>query len=518
MFAYSSAPRREAPPPGPPRPLRTPVPCFGPDVAGVRAESAPISKPLFKQEFNLSKTRRKLLEAVQAGNLTNVESRLFEIFKYRESEFGKVFESAAVEAANLGQIAIVEFLLAWEYRNGQGAISPSALEKIIAAAAKGGKLDVVQLLLKQPRLVEAVKHAAGEGHVEVLQLLLSDWQATSDDLKRAFLAAVENDQTEIMKMMLANERFDPELLANDAVREAAFSNSTAALALLLADDRFDPAADNNAAVRHAASSGSKEALALLLEDERVDPGAMEDDAILRAVEGDHADVVTMLLGDTRVNPAAKEDQALRLAAYHGYDDVVELLLKDPRVNPGANDNEVMRSAIRKGEEWLVKELLEDSRVIFTNDQLEEYIAMAEDKQKRFVADQLREELLQREEQVPADADLEKPDPSAAVQAEFLLAAVTNKFRRVAEMLKDPGVDPTADGNSPLREAVARGHVPVVSLLLADPRVIISDVQFHEFIGLAESGGRNDVAEMLRTKWRQVKLQEPADADVAGPSS
>jgi len=130
-------------------------------------------------------------------------------------------------------------------------------------------------------------------------------------------------------------------------------------------DYIDIAKANNYAIRWASKNGQTNVVELLLKDERVNPAADDNYAIQLASQNGHTEVVKLLLKDPRVNPAANENEAIGLASENGHTEIVKLLLKDPRVNSADDDNYAIRAASINGHVEVVKLLLSDPRVNFT---------------------------------------------------------------------------------------------------------------------------------------------------------
>ena len=99
------------------------------------------------------------------------------------------------------------------------------------------------------------------------------------------------------------------------------------------DSGQDPSYSNNFAIRYASQFDHTEIVKVLLDDDRVDPSAQNNYAIRWASQNGHTDVVKLLLKDDRVNPSDLNNYAIRWASKNGHTDVVKLLLKDDRVNP-----------------------------------------------------------------------------------------------------------------------------------------------------------------------------------------
>ena len=79
------------------------------------------------------------------------------------------------------------------------------------------------------------------------------------------------------------------------------------------------------AVEHSPS----ELLHILRADPRVDPDTNDNYAIKMASRKGYTKVVRFLLNDSRVDPGTDENYAIRLASYYGHTKVVRLLLTDP---------------------------------------------------------------------------------------------------------------------------------------------------------------------------------------------
>ena len=148
---------------------------------------------------------------------------------------------------------------------------------------------------------------------------------------------------------------------DDALKRAAENGHVDVVDCLLRHAMFDPSADDNCAIRLAALSGHLAVVERLLQDERVDPSARDNVAVLSAAFNGHLAVVERLLRDVRVDPSARENDAIRKAARNGHVAVVERLLEDERVNPSARDNYAVRSAAVYGHLAVVDRLLEDDR-------------------------------------------------------------------------------------------------------------------------------------------------------------
>jgi len=133
---------------------------------------------------------------------------------------------------------------------------------------------------------------------------------------------------------------DPSVNNNYAIEIAAINGHTEIVKLLLTDERVDPSDENNFAIIYASENGHTEIVKLLLNDKRVDPSANNNYAIIYASENGHIDIVRLLLTDERVDSSAYDNSAIRYASENGYIDIVKLLLQDKRVRDKLTDEEI----------------------------------------------------------------------------------------------------------------------------------------------------------------------------------
>ncbi len=94
---------------------------------------------------------------------------------------------------------------------------------------------------------------------------------------------------------------DPSVHKNLALRMAVARNYKPIVKILLNDPlkRVDPSDDDNSAIITAASDGNTELVSLLLTDDRVDVSARNNEAVDGALRGYHLKIVKMLANDHR---------------------------------------------------------------------------------------------------------------------------------------------------------------------------------------------------------------------------
>ncbi len=106
----------------------------------------------------------------------------------------------------------------------------------------------------------------------------------------------------------------------------------------------DSAVGCNYALRIACEFGQTEVVKILLRDERVDPADWNSWIIRIACDYNHVDIVNLLLQDGRADPTGADNYCIRNASIYGHIKVVQLLLQDGRVDPTARDNMAINQA------------------------------------------------------------------------------------------------------------------------------------------------------------------------------
>jgi len=116
-----------------------------------------------------------------------------------------------------------------------------------------------------------------------------------------FNNVIIDDDIEIIKTLLKDNRVDPSDRDNYAIKVASTNGHTETVKLLLQDDRVDPSDNNNMAIRWASNNGCTGVVKLLLKDDRVDPSDDDNFAIRGASNNGHTEVVKLLLKDSRID-------------------------------------------------------------------------------------------------------------------------------------------------------------------------------------------------------------------------
>ena len=136
---------------------------------------------------------------------------------------------------------------------------------------------------------------------------------------------------ELVKILLADKRFDPSMGDNFAIIDASRFGHPDLARLLLADKRVDPSAAENFAIIHASWRGHFENVKLLLADKRLIIHA-DNSAIVMAADKNYIEIVRLLMMDGRFDASFNNNEAIKVASRAGYKEIVQLLMTDNRVS------------------------------------------------------------------------------------------------------------------------------------------------------------------------------------------
>lgn len=113
--------------------------------------------------------------------------------------------------------------------------------------------------------IEAVK----DGNIEVVKFLLEKIDVTN--YNHAVVLAIKKGYTEIVKLLIVNDKVDPSFNNNEFIIEASAKGDIEIVRMLLADKRVDPSANNNKAIRSASEMSRNKIVKILLDNERANP-------------------------------------------------------------------------------------------------------------------------------------------------------------------------------------------------------------------------------------------------------
>jgi len=265
-----------------------------------------------------------------------------------------------------------------EYRLTKGCVPIKHLNKVPKSSYRkitkldyrgnGSDLDLIVNFVNLEKICnfkfnDFVDLALQNDQVEAFKFIIAmEHYRSTENINFAFSIAAEYCYTELVEFLLEDDRVNPSSYSNAAIMRASEDGCVEVVKLLLADSRANPAFRNNYPIRHSSSNGHAKVVELLLNNPRVDPSAKDNYAIRDASFNGHTKVVKLLLADPRVDPSAKDNFAIRFASANGSAGAVKLLLADPRVDPTAMDNYAIRHASTNNHQNVVKLLAADRRI------------------------------------------------------------------------------------------------------------------------------------------------------------
>lgn len=136
---------------------------------------------------------------------------------------------------------------------------------------------------------------------------------------------------------LMSKGLNPGVNNNSLIREASKRGYTEMVELLLRDERVDPSSGDNEALKEASSLGYTEIVKLLLKDKRVnpyDPSNTYNNPLYNACSRNHLEIVKLILADPRTEAKDGFFDSAFTAGIRFHIEIFKLLLDDPRTNMG----------------------------------------------------------------------------------------------------------------------------------------------------------------------------------------
>ncbi len=132
-----------------------------------------------------------------------------------------------------------------------------------------------------------------------------------DDTNKDFIQYCRSGNIKKVKELFYNPLIDISFDDGFAFQNAVYHGHVEIVKMFLADERFDPTLDNNFAICWAAeSSKSVDTIKLLLEDGRVDPSENNNEPLYNAMAKHNYEVAKILLTDPRVDPFGRFGQLI----------------------------------------------------------------------------------------------------------------------------------------------------------------------------------------------------------------
>lgn len=301
----------------------------------------------------------RFIRALLVKHLADVNA----FYLCRETDWnsiGSFDQSPLIAASRKGHACVVRLLLDTKEirpglrKDGYHCTAPALIE-----AAKKGFLDVVQMLIADPRVEAdqkdkggrtALSHAAERGHEAVVAELLAT-QTVDPDRQDNW------GQTPLRWAVEPREGF--------SLRPRLERPDEGVVRRLLASNRVNPNSRDKwgfTSLAYVSRNGFTGVVKAILEHPKTDPGSEGPHTPLaEAAIGGRADVVKVLLETGRVDvnsacvagyhaPTSKEETALMLASEKGHEDVVRVLLSTPGIDPNIK-NETGNTALMKAAEF-----------------------------------------------------------------------------------------------------------------------------------------------------------------------
>lgn len=203
--------------------------------------------------------------------------------------------------------------------------------KALDEASYHGHIEIVRLLLADPRMDPAEKHsalysAAIMGHIKIMRMLLK-WTGHADARVIEFAAKTKN--IEMLKLLLeyVNEYKIYRMQTHSNMFTNACADGSIEVVKLLLDAGFDPSRNSDCAIQFASYRGHTEVVKLLLNDGRVN---LSPYIVVDAVQSGCAEVVKLLL--PRVTLDTKDIRSLFWYSVNfGYRGMSMILVLDSRM-------------------------------------------------------------------------------------------------------------------------------------------------------------------------------------------
>ncbi|KAJ3296945.1 hypothetical protein HDU79_005305 [Rhizoclosmatium sp. JEL0117] len=225
--------------------------------------------------------------------------------------------------------------------------------RILSWSCHFGHLDAVKAVLTKPDLVvdkdsgsDAMKHAITCGQKHILTFLLSDHRLFYPS---CLIDAAACGYLGMVNALLEDNRVDPSLYENRAVRLACSYGHTAIVKRLLEDPRVDATAKNCSALLIATRNQYWSVIDLLLKVPGMDPTVENNLLLCVACAEGKLDIVEQLLKNSNVNPASENNQALIVACNRGHTQIVKKLLAVEGVDPTGGGNAAVEQAVMYGQ-------------------------------------------------------------------------------------------------------------------------------------------------------------------------
>ncbi|KAI9341136.1 ankyrin repeat-containing domain protein, partial [Obelidium mucronatum] len=258
-------------------------------------------------------------------------------------------------AASFGQINILQMLV----QRGE-LFDYSVIEVVVEEAVKDRDTKVLEFLLETPNPIPCpwpagrdVAIAAEIGYTDYVKLLLAHNIDPTVDKNYPLRIASRKGHADIVRLLLADKRVNPQAEFNAAIYHAATNGYTGIVRQLLKSGAWPDVDGGNSPLQTACTNGHVEVVKALLETGKVSAAGPCNMPIFLAAEHGHADIVELLL-----QKGVEPSDCLSNAVLKGHIDVVRVLLKCERVDPTLFNNHALQSAVELGNLEVAKLLVQ----------------------------------------------------------------------------------------------------------------------------------------------------------------
>ncbi|AGH97872.1 ankyrin repeat domain-containing protein [Micavibrio aeruginosavorus] len=377
-------------------------------------------------------------------------------------------EQKFIDAAQNGDMDRVQSIIQ------KGSIDFTADDRVcygtaLIHAASNGHIDIVRLLIAHDAAIDSINEsalrcAAAKSRIDIVRLLIERGVNIHANNGAALRHAAENGQIDILRLLI---KHGADITANDswALREAA-ANGHIKIARLLVKRGADINTKDSWALRLAIKNGHIAIVKLLIKHN----ANISDEVLLTAAENGNIRIVRLLLKhNTDIH--ANHDMALRAAAINGRIDIFKLLIKH---NANISDA-ILSTAAASGHINIVRLII---------------------KQKSHLTKHIGH---------TANNDCELTREWTTRSG--LEWAASNGHTNIVRLLIKHGVIPHTNDDWALRAAAGNGHTAIVKLLIKHKANI--HAKNDEALRVAVEHGHIDVIKLLIKHGADVRANSDA---------
>ena len=260
-------------------------------------------------------------------------------------------------ASSLGVNTIMEWILSNSRIDLHDVHTPSLLNTV----ARRCNLDVLILLLKHSQthftdddIISALESAAQIGNQENFMYLFTNYTFSASEIKGTISKACLSGNIDVVTILLNDPRVNLAEYNNRPIRNAANKGRTDIVRLLLEDARVDPRVHNDEILYDVIQCNHLQILQLLLQSTRIKYcSTIYYDLAKYACKLGQQEILGYLIHTVNVDPILNDNELLFIAIENNREHVVNLLLRDSRVDPSSNYNKAIEFAKKNNKNKMV---------------------------------------------------------------------------------------------------------------------------------------------------------------------